>query len=49
MTHCADYIQLYDGNADTLRESLSHIQKTAQWIIESINTMATDQVKSEAA
>ena len=49
VTHCADYIQLYDGNADTLRESLSHIQKTAQWIIESINTMATDQVKSEAA
>ena len=49
MTHCADYIQLYDGNADTLRESLSHIQKTAQWMIESINAMATDQVKSEAA
>ena len=49
MTHCADYIQLYDGNADTLRESLSHIQKTAQWIIESINAIATDQVKSEAA
>ena len=48
VTHCADYIQLYDGNADTLRESLSHIQKTAQWIIESINAMATDQVKSEA-
>ena len=49
MTHCADYIQLYDGNADTLRESLSHIQKTAQWIIESINAIATDQMKSEAA
>ena len=49
VTHCADYIQLYDGNADTLRESLSHIQKTAQWIIESINALATDQVKSEAA
>ena len=49
MTHCADYIQLYDGNADTLRESLSHIQKTAQWIIESINAIATEQVKSEAA
>ena len=48
MTHCADYIQLYDGNADTLRESLSHIQKTAQWIIESINAIATEQVKSEA-
>ena len=49
MTHCTDYIQLYDGNADTLRESLSHIQKTAQWIIESINAIATEQVKSEAA
>ena len=49
VTHCADYIQLYDGNADTLRESLSHIQKTAQWIIESINAIATEQVKSEAA
>ena len=49
VTHCSDYIQLYDGNADTLRESLSHIQKTAQWIIESINAIATEQVKSEAA
>lgn len=49
VTHCADYIQLYDGNADTLRESLSHIQKTAQWIIESMNAIATGQLKSEAA
>ena len=49
VTHCADYIQLYDGNSDTLRESLSHIQKTAQWIIESINAIATGQLKSEAA
>ena len=49
VTHCADYIQLYDGNADTLRESLSHIQNTAQWIIESISAMATEQVKSEVA
>ncbi len=34
----SDYIQLYNGDSDTLRESLTHIQSTAQWIIESINS-----------
>lgn len=35
-TSAADYIQLYDGNADTLAESLERIQKTAAEIIEHI-------------
>ena len=39
-SHCAEYIQLYDGNSDTLRESLKHIQSTAQWIVESIHSIA---------
>ena len=34
--HCADYIQLYNGDAETLRASLKQIQSTAQWIIDSI-------------
>jgi len=34
--HCSDYIQLYNGNAETLRESLQQIQSTARSIIESI-------------
>ena len=36
-THSSDYIQLYSGDSDTLRESLSHIQSTAEWIIEAIH------------
>jgi len=28
-----DYIQLYDGNADTLRQSLHRIQATAKTIL----------------
>ena len=35
-TAAADYIQLYDGNADTLADSLDRIQKTAAEIIEHI-------------
>ena len=32
----SDYISLYDGNADTLRESLERIQRTARTILEAI-------------
>jgi len=35
-TAAADYIQLYDGDADTLADSLDRIQKTAAEIIEHI-------------
>ena len=53
-SHCAEYIQLYDGNSDTLRESLKHIQSTAQWIVESIHSIANAEAenvssKAEAA
>ena len=36
-THSSDYIQLYDGNADTLTGSLQAIQTTAAKIIEDIS------------
>ena len=53
-SHCAEYIQLYDGNSDTLRESLKYIQSTAQWIVESIHSIANAETenmptKAEAA
>src|SRR5262245_6778278 len=32
----SDYIQLYDGNADTLRQSLHRIQATAKTILSSL-------------
>lgn len=38
-SHSSDYIQLYDGNGDTLKDSLKSIQSTAQWIIESVNSV----------
>ena len=31
-----DYIQLYDGNADTLRQSLHRIQATAKTILSAL-------------
>jgi hypothetical protein len=37
--HCADYIQVYNGDSDTLRESLGCIQATAQWIVSSIQNV----------
>ncbi|MDX2198758.1 MAG: ArdC-like ssDNA-binding domain-containing protein [Phycisphaerae bacterium] len=45
-THAADYIQLYDGNTDTLAESLEFVQKTAATIIAAI---AADESLAEAA
>lgn len=41
-THSSDYIQLYNGNSDTLKESLKYIQTTAQWIVESIQAVELD-------
>lgn len=35
-TTAADYIQMYDGNADTLAESLQHIQSAASTILEAL-------------
>ena len=32
----SDYIQLYDGNADTLRQSLHRIQATAKTILSAL-------------
>jgi antirestriction protein ArdC len=48
-SHCAEYIQLYDGNSDTLRESLDYIQSTAKWIVEAIQNVASNAVESEPA
>jgi hypothetical protein len=31
-----DYIQLYDGNADTLRQSLHRVQATAKTILSAL-------------
>ena len=43
VSHCADYIQIYDGNSETLQESLGCIQSTAKWIVESIQSMSLDE------
>ena len=48
-SHCAEYIQLYDGNSETLRESLDYIQSTAKWIVEAIQNVASNAVESEPA
>lgn len=37
-TKSSDYIQLYQGTTETLSESLSFIQKTAEWMIEALST-----------
>lgn len=39
-TRSSDYIQLYSGGADTLVESLEHIQKTAAHIIHTLQAAA---------
>lgn len=36
-TKSSDYIQLYQGTTETLSESLSFIQKTAEWMIEELS------------
>lgn len=39
--HCADYIQLYNGDAEVLANSMDHIQKTAAKILEGIDGFKT--------
>lgn len=45
-TRSSDYIQLYAGNAETLSESLDHIQKAATKILSALETPARRQVAS---
>lgn len=42
----ADYIQLYNGDSETLRESLKLIQSTAAWMIEGIKEIDLADCKS---
>jgi hypothetical protein len=48
-SHCAEYIQLYNGDSETLRESLDYIQSTAKWIVEAIQNVASSAVETEPA
>jgi hypothetical protein len=46
--HSSDYIQLYNGNAELLAQSMEHIQKTAARILEGIGGFSTsDDVQAE--
>lgn len=45
--HCADYIQLYNGDADVLANSMDHIQKTAAKILEGINAHTSADATSQ--
>lgn len=44
-TRSSDYIQMYQGDAATLAESLDRIQKTATRIIESLSSSSTTEVE----
>lgn len=46
-THSADYIQMYQGTAETLAASLDRIQKTAIRIIESLHDPRTSAKEDE--
>jgi antirestriction protein ArdC len=37
-TRCSDYIQLYQGNSETLQESLDHIQRVSSVILTELET-----------
>ena len=46
--HCADYIQLYNGDAEVFAKSMDYIQKTAAQILEGIKAHASSvTVESE--
>lgn len=45
LDHCSDYIQLYNGDTDTLADSLEYIQKTANSILNGIQ----DELKNVQA
>ena len=40
LEHCADYIQLYNGDAEVFTKSMDHIHKTAAQILEGIKAHA---------
>lgn len=41
-THASDYIQLYNGDVETLQESMHFIQQTAAHIVEQLHAMNVD-------
>lgn len=43
--HASDYIQLYNGDAETLRESMEFIQRTATKIIEALHDVDADAIE----
>jgi antirestriction protein ArdC len=43
--HASDYIQLYNGDAETLQESMEFIQQTATQIIEALHDVETDAIE----
>ena len=47
--HCADYIQLYNGNVEVLTKSMDYIQKTAASILDGIQAYSTDAEPEEVA
>jgi hypothetical protein len=47
-TGSSDYIQLYRGDANLLKESLEVVQRTANVILGAISPEVTDRQKSDA-
>jgi antirestriction protein ArdC len=47
--HASDYIQLYNGDAETLQESMEFIQRTATQIIEALHDVDADAGESSPA
>lgn len=47
--HCADYIQLYNGDAEVLTKSLDYIQKTAAEILDGIREYSLADTNEVAA
>ena len=47
-THSSDYIQLYQGTEDTLRESLGFVQQTATQIIAAVRSRSENTADSSA-
>ena len=47
--HCADYIQLYDGDVEVLTKSMDYIQKTAASILDGIQAHSTNTEPEEVS
>jgi antirestriction protein ArdC len=47
--HCADYIQLYNGDVEVLTKSMDYIQKTAASILDGIQAQTADAETEELA